>query len=105
MAQWDVHANPQARARDDIPYLVVVQSDLLDRLPTRLVLPLSRTTAAGVGMPARLAPMFDVAGERLRLKPQEAGTLPARALGPAVTSLREQSHRIVDALDAVISGV
>lgn len=105
MAQWDVHANPQPRARDDIPYLVVVQSDLLDRLPTRLVLPLSRTAPVSPGMPGRLAPMFDVAGERLRLKPQEAGTLPARVLGPAVMSLRDESHRIVDALDAVISGV
>lgn len=105
MAQWDVHANPQARSKDDIPYLVVLQSDLLDRLPTRLVLPLSRSVSATDGMPGRLAPMFDVAGERLRLKPQEAGTLPARALGPVVASLRDQSHRIVDALDAVISGI
>jgi toxin CcdB len=105
MAQWDVHANPLARSKDDIPYLVVVQSDLLDRLPTRLVLPLSRSLPTGPGMPERLAPLFDLAGEALRLKPQEAGTLPARALGPAVGSLREQSHRIVDALDAVISGI
>lgn len=105
MAQWDVHANPQPRARDDIPYLVVVQSDLLDLLPTRLVLPLSRTAPVAVGMPGRLAPIFDVAGERLRLKPHEAGTLPARALGPAVASLRAESHRIIDALEAVISGI
>lgn len=105
MAQWDVHANPQARSGDDIPYVVVVQSDLLDLLPTRLVLPLSRTAAVAHGMPGRLAPLFDVAGERLRLKPQEAGTLPARALGPALASLRSESHRIVDALDAVVSGL
>ncbi len=105
MAQWDVHANPQARSKDDIPYLVVVQSDLLDRLPTRLVLPLSRSLPTGAGMPERLAPLFDLAGEALRLKPQEAGTVPARALGPVVASLRDQSHRIVDAIDAVISGI
>jgi toxin CcdB len=105
MAQWDVHANPQARSGDDIPYIVVVQSDLLDLLPTRLVMPLSRTTLAGAGMPGRLAPLFDVAGQRLRLKPQEAGTLPVRALGPAVASLRAEAHRIVDALDAVVSGI
>ena len=40
MAQWDVYPNPVVRARDEIPYLVVLQSDLLDALPTRLVAPL-----------------------------------------------------------------
>lgn len=105
MAQWDVYANPSVRARDLIPYVVVVQSDLLDRLPPRLVLPLSRSLPPGAGMPLRLAPVFDVAGEPLRLKPQEAGTLPSRVLSAPVSSLRDQSHRIVDALDAVVSGV
>jgi toxin CcdB len=105
MAQWDVYANPVARARDEIPYLVVLQSDLLDALPTRLVAPLSRSLVAGPRLPQRLAPQFDVAGERLALKAHEAGTLFARGLGRPVASLRAESHRIVDALDAVVSGV
>ena len=105
MAQWDVHLNPVARARDQIPYLVVLQSDLLDGLPTRLVAPLSRSRVDAPGLPRRLAPDFVVAGERLVLKPHEAGTLFTRSLGTAVASLRTDAHRIVDALDAVVSGV
>ncbi len=105
MAQWDVYANPVARAREEIPYLVVLQGDLLDALPTRWVAPLSRSHVVARGLPARLAPQFDVVGERLALKPHEIGTIAARALGEPLDSLREQAHRIVDALDAVISGV
>lgn len=104
MAQWDVYPNPTVASRDRIPYLVVLQSDLLELLPTRLVAPLSRS-AVERGLAQRLAPSFDVAGESLRLKPHEAGVVPARALRQPVASLRTESHRIVDAFDAVISGL
>ena len=89
----------------EIPYLVVLQSDLLDALPTRLVAPLSRSLVAAPRLPQRLAPQFDIAGERLALKAHEAGTLFARGLGRPVASLRAESHRIIDAMDAVVSGV
>ena len=105
MAQWDVHLNPVARAREDIPYLVVLQSHLLDDLPTRLVAPLSRSRVQTPALPSRLVPRFEVAGEWLALKPHEAGAIDLRALGRPVMSLREHSHRIVDAIDTVISGV
>ena len=39
MAQFDIHRNTAARA-EDFPYLLDIQSDLLDRLGTRLVVPL-----------------------------------------------------------------
>ncbi len=105
MAQWDVIPNPAASSRDRIPYLVVLQSDLLEQLPTRLVAPLSRSEVAAAVMPQRMAPAFRIRGERLVLKAHEAGIVPARALRPPVHNLREESHRLVDALDAVISGI
>ena len=104
MAQWDVYPNPALGSRDRVPYLVVLQSDLLSGLPTRLVAPLSRSTV-GSDLPQRLAPSFDVAGESLVLKAHEAGIVPARALRQPVASLRSHAHRVVDALDAVISGL
>jgi toxin CcdB len=105
MGQWDVHHNPVQRARDEIPYLVVLQSHLLDDLPTRLVAPLSRSSVLAPALPQRLVPRFEVAGEWLALKPHEAGVIDQRMLGRPVASLREHSHRIIDALDTVISGV
>ena len=105
MAQWDVYANPSARTRADLPYLVVVQSDLLASLSTRFVAPLARSRATPAGLPRSLAPGFEVAGEALFLLPQEAGAIDLRLLRQPVASLRSEAHRIVEALDAVISGI
>jgi toxin CcdB len=105
MAQWDVHANPSPRARERIPYVVVLQSELLAELPTRLVVPLSRSEVQARALPERLTPRFEVAGETLTLKPHETGVVPTKALGRVVASLRHDASRLIDAIDTVISGV
>jgi toxin CcdB len=105
VAQWDVYANPSARTRADLPYLVVVQSDLLASLSTRFVAPLARSRATVAGLPKSLAPVFEIAGEAVFLLPQEAGVIDQRLLRQPLASLRSEAHRIIDALDAVISGI
>ena len=105
MAQWDVYLNPSPRMRDALPYVVVVQSDLLGVLGTRLVAPLARHLPTQPGMTTRLSPTVDVQGEPVVLVMQECAPVDARALREPVASLRTQSHLIVGAMDAVISGV
>jgi toxin CcdB len=91
--------------REILPYVVQLQSDLLGVLPTRVIAPLARKAPVRKDLPARLSPLFEVSGERLMLVPQEAAPIDARALGRRVGSLRGEAHLIIDALDAVISGV
>jgi len=105
MPQWDVYVNPSERSRAELPFLVDLQSDLLSALATRFVAPLARSTLASGELPRRLSPEFEIDGRKLALLPQEAGPIAARLLRSPVTSLRAQSHRLVDALDAVVSGV
>lgn len=105
MAQWDVYANPSPRSRDELPYLIDVQSDLLGGLGTRLVVPLSRQPQVPAGPPRRMTPLFDIGPETLRLVPQEAGAIEATVLRRPLVSLRADARRIIDALDAVVSGV
>ncbi|MDE1949825.1 MAG: CcdB family protein [Burkholderiales bacterium] len=105
MAQWAVYQNPSARVRDELPYLVVIQSDLLASLATRLVIPLARSMAGPDSLPRRLVPSFRIRGEMVILLPQEAGIIAAKALGKPVASLRDEAHLLIDALDAVISGI
>ena len=105
MAQWDVYANSSAASRAEVPYFVDVQSDLLRGVPTRFVMPLTRPGRNLSGLPSRMSPQFEVGGIRLLLVPQEAGPIDSRMLKRPVASLRAESHLIVDALDAVISGV
>lgn len=104
MAQWDVYSNPSPRSRADLPYLIDIQSDLLSGLTTRLVVPCAWAGAAG-RLPSRMSPSLEVEGRTVFLVPQEAGAVSASALKGALASVRNESHRIVDAIDAVISGV
>ena len=106
MAQWDVYPNPSARSRDEIPYLVDLQSDLLSNLETRFVAPLAHTRLGKAGLPRALCPSFRIEGQTLLLLPQEAASIAARLLAKRrVLSLRDHAHDIVAAFDALISGV
>ena len=104
MAQWDVYVNPSVRSRDDIPYLVDLQSNLLFALPSRWVAPLARTRLAPAGVPQALCPIFNIAGESLVLLPHEAGPVEARLLKRPTDSLLPHAHDVVAALDALVSG-
>lgn len=105
MAQWDVFVNPSARMREALPFVVVLQSDLLNVLNTRLVAPLARRQPPLQGVSGRLSPRFEIQGESLTLVVHESAPMEARALRNPVGSLRADSHRIIDAFDAVVSGV
>lgn len=105
MAQWDVYPNPNPASRVDVPYLVDVQSDLLRVVPTRFVVPLAPPRRRLSGLPQRMSPRFQVQDQELLLVPQEAGPVDARVLRTPVANLRADAHRIIDALNAVVSGV
>lgn len=91
--------------REVYPYVVEVQSDLLGALSTRIVVPLAVTTLGAQSLPRRLCPLIPVNGTSLMLVPFEAAPLDKRLLRSVVGSVRERSHEIIDAMDAVLSGV
>ena len=105
MAQFDVYrnANPATRAR--IPYLLDIQSDLLDSLATRVVVPLCKPGILKGRLAERLNPVFEVEGREVAmLTPELAGVL-AKALGAAIGNLSSQRGVIIAALDLVIAGI
>lgn len=105
MSQYDVFQNPNPRSRDTVPYVVDIQHGLLDALPTRLVVPLSRVGLRSEGMPRRLAPTYVIGGERVALHPHQTASIDARLLKRRVDSLAAHGGEIRDALDAVLSGI
>jgi toxin CcdB len=106
VAQYDVHANPNAQQRRAFPYLVELQSDQLSHYSTRLMMPLAAPPNAPVGAPRRLAETVQVNGERFFLVAHLCAHFPAQLLRQRpVASLRHESSVFVGALDAVISGV
>ena len=100
MAQFDVH-----QLRPDYDLVVNCQSDLLDDLPRRFVVPLLPEQESGLQSLGRLTPVFEVRGERLVFAPPLAGTAAVRELGPPIASLAGERDRIIAALDALMTGV
>lgn len=105
MAQFTVHKNANPATKSAIPYLLDVQSNLIDALSTRVVVPLYPVTALKRGALATLTPVFEVDGESLvMMTPQLAG-VPSKALGSAVTDLSAYREQIMAALDFLITGI
>ena len=104
MAQFDVYVNPQPASRQFVPYVVDVQSPLIDQLNTRLVLPLSRVGVGQGGLPVNLCPLIEVDGESLSLMAHLAAPVTARVLGKPVHSLAHRASEVTGAMDAVVSG-
>ncbi|OYQ24668.1 plasmid maintenance protein CcdB [Sandarakinorhabdus cyanobacteriorum] len=98
MARFDVYAGV-----GDGSLLLDCQSDLLNRLNTRFVVPLQPPGRAPI--PARrLNPEFDIDGARYVMVTQYAAVLQLRDCGPVVGSLAQHDVAILNALDMLISG-
>ena len=105
MAKFSVHRNKNPRTRAEIPFLLDVQSDLLDHLDTRVVVPLAKARSFGGPPSEALKPVFDIGGERcIMLTPMLAG-ISRKELGAEAASLIAKRFESVAALDVLISGV
>ncbi|CAM2164616.1 toxin CcdB [Paraburkholderia sacchari] len=104
MARFDVYANT-GKSRDITPYLVDVQSDFLEGLTSRVVIPLIRLDSFPRGkLPADFTPSFDIGGIQCIMHPAFIASVPLSELGPKTGSLREHRDRITSALDRLLGG-
>ena len=104
MARFDVYVNPGAHA-STTPYLLDVQSNLLDGLDSRMVIPLrSLDHFAKVKIPTRLMPVLSIQGKDYLLETPKMGAVPLRVLKDCVASMNEDQARITAALDFLFHG-
>jgi len=104
VARWEVFRNPGGQA-STTPYLLDVQSDLLDGLDTRMVIPLRNMAHFPVvPLPSRLTPVFRINGTECMLETPKMAAVPARMLRGAVSSLSSEHVAITSALDFLFHG-
>ena len=97
MAQFDVHRFAKG-------LVVNCQSDLLDQIDSRLVVPfIPRANAPQVA--ERLNPVFEIGGTEYVMLTQAASAVRLRELGAVVASLADRSFEVTGALDVLLSGV
>ena len=102
MAQFDVHRNT-GKHRDDIPYVVLVQSSLYDSYRRRVVVPMVRKSTLGKVSNPRFNPAFKIENIQVVLHPLEIVSVPNELLGEYVQSLSSEGSRIMDALDELLT--
>ena len=105
MPQFAVYKNRNETTRGRFPLLLDVQSDLLEPLNTRVIVPLSLAASAKTRAMQALTPKLSVVGkEYVMVTPQLAG-ISMRELGPIVDTLSSERAKIISALDLLITGV
>ena len=98
MAKYDVYSNP-----DSLGYLLNVQSELMDDLNTRIVVPLLPLKEAPE--PAkRLNPIFEIDGTDHMMATQFLASVPVAILAKPNANLSDRFDLINNALDMVFQG-
>ncbi|HEY4645616.1 MAG TPA: CcdB family protein [Steroidobacteraceae bacterium] len=104
MRQFTVYRNKNPRTKGALPFLVDVQTDLLEDMQTRAVIPLGKGAALARKPIEHLMPAISFEGEDyLLLTPQLAG-ISRSDLGAVAGSVAEQRQMILSAIDFLLTG-
>ena len=98
MAKYDVFPNPNGDG-----YLLEVQTDLLDDLKTRVVVPLI-PYSSDIKTLRRLNPVFTIGGKQYFMFTHLIATVPVSRLSEPRTNLARLHDQIVAALDMLFQG-
>ena len=105
MPQFTVYGNSNPATRRRLPFLLDVQSNLLEDLATRVVVPLTRADRQQAATVKKLMPILVIDGQRyVMITPQVAG-VPRKALGAAIGDVSERRGEIIAALDFLLTGI
>ena len=103
MRQYDICRNPNAASRKRVPYVVVLQADLLKDFQTVVVAPiLTETTATKI---SRLNPVIKIDGKTYRVSVAEMAGVLRSQLGDVVANVDDQHREFVDAIDLLFTGI
>jgi toxin CcdB len=104
MPQFAVYLNKNLRSSAFFPMLVDVQSELLEDLESRVVVPLARATAF-TGFPLRLVmPTIEIEGATYAVMTPQLAGVSRKDLGPLTTSVAGHARAIATALDLLLRG-
>jgi toxin CcdB len=104
MAQFTVYRNKNPRSRAAVPFLLNVQSDLLEEMQSRVVIPLTKAAALTRKPVAHLMPVMEFEGETYVLMTPHLAAISRDDLGPPAGNLVERRDIIIAAMDFLLSG-
>jgi toxin CcdB len=104
VAQFSVYRNKNPRTKATFPLLVDVQSDLLEPLDTRVVIPMTKAAALTRKPVSHLTPEVPFDGNRYVLMTPQLAGIGRAELGPHAGTLAEERQIILAAIDFLLTG-
>lgn len=104
MKQYDVYANTDRDTSEAYPYFVDIQTELLEMLNSRVVIPLT-TVLPDKGLPNNICPKVEINGEHYYLLTYQVTTVTSAFLRKHESSLLLNRTDILNSLDFLISGI
>jgi toxin CcdB len=104
MAQFWVYKNTNRATQQRVPYLLDIQSSLLDDLQTTVVIPLYPKSLIS-NVITRLCPEVEIEGEEFVAFTSQIAGIDRKVLGQKVCDLSEYRSEIFAAVDFIISGI
>ena len=104
MTQFEVFANPIARARSSYPFVVMLPADVARGGRERAVAPVAPRAAFPV-IAGRLTPLMTIERDEFVLLVTSVTSIPMQSLGRAVASLGDRRDEILAAIDYLFFGV
>lgn len=105
MPQLTIYRNKNPQSKTVFPLLLDVQSDLLEDLPTRTVIPLTQSATVTQKPLSRLTPFISVDGKPYMLLTYQLASVSKSVLGAEVWVASEHRDAIIAALDFLVIGV
>lgn len=104
MPQFTVYENINKQTKDSFPYLLDVQTNLLNGLNTRVVIPLCPSDALGKKSISNLSPRFEIKMVSHTLLTSQLAGIAISEIGPPVCDLSDHRIEIIKALDFLLTG-
>ena len=105
MSQFMLYENENRNSKKAYPYFVDVQSDLLEELNSRVVIPLSMYKTLNNTNATKLCPVFEIKKESFVLLTHQMTSVPKSILKKKVASLETSRHEILGAVDLLLTGI
>ncbi len=105
MSQFTVYKNNNSKTKKTFPYLLDIQSDLLDQIRTTIVIPLGKYSIVKHQVITKLCPIVEIDGNKYAAITQQIAGIERTLLGAEVINISNHRSEFIDAIDLIISGI
>jgi toxin CcdB len=104
MTQFQIFHNPNQQTKKSYPFLLDIQSPLLDSMDTKLVVPLSGVVSIKEKRIKELNPLIVIDGKEFVILTQQMASIHKKDIGSFVHDASFLRQEMLDAIDFLITG-